>query len=246
MCSSDLKEYEITGAYSEIAFMGVNGTTQTITPDQNGRFTLAENGVLSVLGGNATDTCIHLVWSGYKNGEYEKYESHTLDLSDIYEIKDQNQVVLFPDGLRSVGDVCDEIYSDKAIKRIEKRSYQSGDESDGSVLTDGTDTYYVLLSPVTVNGLSIKLDYKVFDFGTEEIGFSGETSPFKAEINYALNAVDTLRRLPVNYIKKSSFDGFLTALISAMGDIGYDMTVSSEFNESTDEYDFTVNIAESV
>lgn len=53
----------------------------------------------------------------------------------------------FPNGMKSKGDVYDELTETKAITRIGSRAYQSGDESDTSVITDGTTTYYALATP---------------------------------------------------------------------------------------------------
>jgi hypothetical protein len=65
-----------------------------------------------------------------------------------------NSVTIFPDGLKKVGTIQDEIFVEggvvKAIKRVESRAYESGDESDTSVITDGsTTTFYVLTTPET-------------------------------------------------------------------------------------------------
>lgn len=78
------------------------------------------------------DICINLVHSGYRNGEYEKYEDYTLSFQDGNTISqltgklngEGESVTIFPDGLRSAGEAFDEIVYDeatgkhKAIKRI--------------------------------------------------------------------------------------------------------------------------------
>ena len=73
-------EYQITGTYASLSY----STGETITPDANGKFTPSANGELTVTGGNATDTCVHLVWDGERDGEYEEYKktSYVLD-SDL-------------------------------------------------------------------------------------------------------------------------------------------------------------------
>ena len=63
------------------------------------------------------DICIHLVHTGYRNGEYEPYEEFRRTLP-ISEIKDSEGNALFPNGLLSAGSVYDEITEKKAIKRI--------------------------------------------------------------------------------------------------------------------------------
>lgn len=58
-------------------------------------------------------------------------------------------VVVFPDGLRGVGSIRDEAEGSTGVVRLGKRAYQAGDESDTSVLTDGTNTIYPLATPLT-------------------------------------------------------------------------------------------------
>lgn len=62
--------------------------------------------------------CVNLVHSGYRNGEYENYKESNLSFNSIYNIKDSEGNILFPDGLRSAGSVYDEITETQAIKRI--------------------------------------------------------------------------------------------------------------------------------
>ena len=45
----------------------------------DGKFTPTNNGVLTVTGGDDT-TCVHLVWSGYRDGDYEDYKERTYPL----------------------------------------------------------------------------------------------------------------------------------------------------------------------
>ena len=60
-------------------------------------------------GGNDTTTCVHLTWSGYRNGEYEPYwkQSIATRISGY-----------FTDGMHGVGSVYDELTSTRAIKRF--------------------------------------------------------------------------------------------------------------------------------
>ena len=67
---------------------------------------------------NESGVCIHLIHSGYRNGDYEPYVEDIHPLPDIKSIKDNNGDVLFPCGLLSAGSVHDEITATKAIKRI--------------------------------------------------------------------------------------------------------------------------------
>lgn len=70
--------YQITGTYTALSLDGTS-----ITPDASGYFTPAASGEITVTGGNATDTCIHLKWDGERDGEYEPYEEHFYALDDV-------------------------------------------------------------------------------------------------------------------------------------------------------------------
>ena len=78
------KQYQITGAYTALSYVDDNEDSETVTPDENGIFTPINNGTLTVIDGDSTNTCVHLVWTGYRNGEYEPYVEHTYPLdSDL-------------------------------------------------------------------------------------------------------------------------------------------------------------------
>ena len=55
------------------------------------------------------DVCISLVHTGYRNGEYEPYVSEEIALPTLN---------YFPQGMRSIGKVCDEITQKQTIQRI--------------------------------------------------------------------------------------------------------------------------------
>lgn len=97
--------YQITGTYTALAY----STGETLTPDNDGIFTPTANGTLTVTGGNATDTCVHLVWSGYRDGEYEPYWKNERTIP---------AAMYFPQGIRSAGSVYDELTSDAAVTRV--------------------------------------------------------------------------------------------------------------------------------
>lgn len=130
------KQYQITGAYTSIA----EGDT-TITPDSNGLFTPTKNGNLTITGGNSTTTCVHLVWSGVRNGDYEEHWEETRNIP-IANINTDGTITesatgktrLFPDGLCSAGSAYNEVTPTKAIKRVGKvdlgsLNYSSGGSS---------------------------------------------------------------------------------------------------------------------
>lgn len=73
--------YQITGTYTGLSLDGT-----TVTPDGNGKFTPSENGELTVTGGGS-DTCVHLIWDGSRDGEYEPYTEHVYDLDPDLELR---------------------------------------------------------------------------------------------------------------------------------------------------------------
>lgn len=58
---------------------------------------------------SVSDICINLVHTGYRNGEYEPYTSEEIALPTM---------TYFPQGMRSIGKVCDEITQKQTIQRI--------------------------------------------------------------------------------------------------------------------------------
>ena len=298
--------YQITGAYTALSFTGVSGTTSTITPDSNGAFNVTENGELTVTGGNESSTCIHLVWSGYRNGEHEAYwESQlALPITTITGKKsgDTESSIIFPDGMMSAGTTFDEITMTKAVKRTRsvnlgtlswnynstyggfvtsagqltgvKSKYQgicSRYKFDGSYdrVTDkecgfiyntqfivkdssyGTDAaafktamsgvylVYELNTPLEYTlDEPLALGYRADDFGVEAKlpadTASAVSAPLRYDVQYTMNAVDTIRRLPVNYMSKESMQSFLTALGTAMNG-----TWSMAYNDENGQYTFT-------
>lgn len=76
-------QYQITGTYTSVSYVDINGDSETLTIDTDGKFTPTNNGVLTVVGGNATDTCVHLVWDGEREGEFEAYKEITYPISDV-------------------------------------------------------------------------------------------------------------------------------------------------------------------
>lgn len=108
--------YYLGGTYTSIGFTKeVDGELTSITIPSDKIYTPSEDGYIYAQG---TNICIHLVHSGYRNGDYEPYVEDIRPLPNVKSIKDSNGDVLFPYGLLSAGSVCDEITTTKAIKRI--------------------------------------------------------------------------------------------------------------------------------
>lgn len=105
-------------------------------------------------GGTVTvqDLCINIS-NASKNGTYEPYKTFTrnLDVTLLYGKNSQgNYVQMFPNGMRSAGSVHDvvDLENAKADVKVGTRAYLSGDESDSTVITDMTNTFYPLATPI--------------------------------------------------------------------------------------------------
>ena len=241
------KQYQITGSYTSITLNG-----NTITPDEDGFFTPSVSGTgfgninpvdgTLVIEGGGSDTCVHLVWSGGRNGDYATYwkQTKTIPITTIEGKLNGagSNVVIFPDGMKKDGDVCDEIKVvngvTKAIKRVGSQTITGaiGDTItltgcslsattftcasnigtlSGGVLTltaaaSDVDVYYELATPLeyTVTNFEMPVDYKVDDYGTEELNLGNTSSVVSCapimDIKYGINAPDTIKNLPVNYV----------------------------------------------
>lgn len=151
-------KYCVKGTYTSLSFAKTeNGekTSVTLVSDSIGqlgevldssyqRFLSNVDGYLFVTGGNNTDTCISLVWSGYKNEDFEEFqESHRLLPIATY----------FPDGMNGINDVYDELRKDKAIKRfgvVDLGTLNWTKEADGRFIVNN-----VLLNCKVNNGNSL-------------------------------------------------------------------------------------------
>lgn len=221
----------------------------------NGTFKTPANAAYMLFYVDATfynhNICINLSWSGYRDGEYEPYWESLLPLGlDSFVVKNDLDVEsTITEGLKSTPNAYDEIVNgEKYIRRTAIRDYESGDESDADVITDSVHTVYPLGTPEEYTLVTpIATNYRVDDFGTEERlpadTASAVSAPLVADIQYAMNAVDTLRRLSENYISKSSFDNFCTELADKLGAaIGKTITINATFDSEDKEYDFTISI----
>ena len=103
--------------------------------------------------------------------------------------------------------------------------------------------YYELATPTEYTlDSELNLGYSVDDFGTEEEvpqnGSTPSTAPIIYDVKYAMNAVDTLRNLPTNYISKDSLKNLLDTMQSAGIFSAYTMT----YNAGTEQYTFTITV----
>ena len=244
------------------------------------------------------DICINLSWSGYRNGEYEPYEEHILNLPlDAIPCHDENNNAVVVNGLDGVGTSYDEaVVENGMVTKIVKRfaevdlgdltyEIQSGYtdvfwagisgitgtdagicpkyvfKADGGILADkeflfangriyikdsaysdkdvfkaaldGVKLRYELATPLTLTvDEPFAASYYVNDFGTEarlpQDTADDPQAPFCAEIQYAMNSVDTLRNLPRNYISDNSMENILNALKTAGIIADFTLTYDSE------------------
>ena len=101
--------------------------------------------------------------------------------------------------------------------------------------------YYELATPVEYTlDSEVNLNYRVDNLGTEaevpQNTATPTTAPIVYDVRYAMNAVDTLRNLPTNYISKDSLKNLLDAFVSAGVISAYTMT----YNAGTEQYTFTI------
>ena len=98
--------------------------------------------------------------------------------------------------------------------------------------------YYELAEPETyILDETIPMNYVVDDWGTEQRLVADENevlAPLCYDVTYAINAVDTIRNMPKNYISEETMQAFLLAVGSAMGG-KWSMT----WNKDVQKYMFT-------
>ena len=125
--------YQITGSYTSVSYITFDGGTETISINSEGIFTPHSNGTLTVTGGNATDTCVHLVWDGEKNGDYEEYEKHDYPLDSSIVLNGVPQ--LTSSNMYYYGDTYE---SDGTVKRYAVKVTLNGAESWSASTSDTT------------------------------------------------------------------------------------------------------------
>ena len=220
-------------------FLSVSGWLNSgtfITPD-NAAFITFE--LMTVTTYN-NDICINLSDASL-NSTYVPYEKHTLQLGlNSFDVTDGENVIAIQ-GLKQAGSVCDEIdlARGKFVNRVVKRAYQSGDESDSSVITDGTNTNAPLATPVEYDLVNpIGKNLLVNSDGTltrkPEDTSSAVAAPLSMDAIYALNAVNILNNLDVNYQSQASMDAFCSMIGTALNG-----TITKSWDSSNNKYTYT-------
>lgn len=181
------------------------------TPGKKSHITVAtneENTVNTIIGWYSinvsikiTNLCINFSWSGKRDGDYEPYweETKALPITTLT----SGSKVIFPDGLKRAGDVYDEILIEngvtKAIKRVQELHIgENGLEG----TTYETPEVYIL------DNFELPLNYKVDDFGTEQILMPEDSIAPIIATRYGINAVDTLRRLNDRYLQIKDINNY--------------------------------------
>lgn len=164
-------EYQIVGALdSDDVYLD----SVAVVPDEQGYFTPTHSGELYVGSADET-TCVHLVWDGERDGEFEAYEGHVYPLDASLELRG-----LF--GIDASGNLTadgDEYAPDGTVTRkYAVREYFPGDEDEDApdMITDGTHTVYKVAQTTTESASAYAEVQSVDDFGTEEfvdVGIAG-------------------------------------------------------------------------
>lgn len=142
--------------------------------------------------------CLNIAWDEYSalNGTYKPYKPFERDLSWVTKY--------FPNGMRSAGNVADEIRFNsttqqwEAVQKVGVRAYQSGDETNTAVTTDGKNTNYALATPdVQTITEDVNLAYDVADYGTEQliVAEGAQSAPLSAEVVYEPNVLASIKQV---------------------------------------------------
>lgn len=193
------------------------------------------------------DICINLSNADI-NDTYASYVKATATLGlSAFRVKDGQGNITTIHGLKGTGATYNEIDVENKtyIERVEMRAYQSGDDSDTSVLTDGTNTLAPLAEPVVYDLVDEMPEYsQVWGVGTENILPEGvdengvpKTTPLRAVIYYPKDYTGIINNLPKNYISKDSLTNMLNALKSA----GIIRSFTMTWNAEMQMYNFTIS-----
>lgn len=160
------KDFVVLKRISNYSGTPANSISVRYTPDAEGTFIALDVESTPHTDISISELCLHLVWDGERDGDWEQYAEHnyeldsSLTLRGIPKLDASNN--LYYDG--------DEYVSDGTVTRkYAIRAYQSGDATDGStMITDGTNTVYKLATPTTETADSFTNPQIVDDWGTEE------------------------------------------------------------------------------
>lgn len=114
--------------------------------------------------------------------------------------------------------------------------------ADFKAAMSGVILYYELATPTTTEiDPPLNLSYKVSDFGTERImvdetADAPQSAPVPMEVEYGINAIDTIRRLPKEYQSHKSMGQLTAALESSLG-----VDITETWDETEQRYEYEVS-----
>lgn len=214
-----------TGTTFEDGFLGVNVRTNTAY-NKTGYLYLVDLTELFLAGyepatvaefealfpesyyANNPGTILPLRISGLVSKDADDAELATLSLPIVGKTAkdaDGNAIVPFPEGMHGTPTVYDTATKEGGEVKWGVRAYEAGDESDATVITDGTNTVYPLATPVPftwdepLEMVAPVADGGVLSLQPEGVDEQGipATAPLAADIKWPVNAVsaDTLTNL---------------------------------------------------
>ena len=235
--------YGITGTHGALTFTSDLGEESTITPDSDGKFQLETPGWLDVAT-PGEDCCVFIWWDGSKTDYVEHEVSKAyIDVTHIWgKLNGAGELVqIWPSGMAGVGTAKDVLRNEGGVavarKRVERRAYASGDESDASVVTDGsTYTFYALETeelytdlvyqgsdhfadgtPVTLP-VSLEVDNWGIERAIPQNDESLVTSAPEVSILYAVDAAEELDTIRTSGIFVEDLKANLNALLAVVNE----------------------------
>ena len=148
-----INQFDYNKNQIKTSYLSTSQTESTLTLEDNCCYVKITYDYTGQTYSTPTNVMFRLYWN--ETHDYVDYDKHEYDLPSVE--------------LRSVGIVYDTITPNGVYtQRIGVRAYQSGDESDTNVITDLTNTYYVLETPIISEVGAFAENIIVDDFGTME------------------------------------------------------------------------------
>lgn len=108
-----------------------------------------------------------------------------------------------------------------------------------TVAVTDAEVLFELATPIEVEYAEQNMAYQVNDYGTEQLlpenTSTPNTTPVMLDVTYGINAVDTIKNLPRNYLAQDDLDRLLSAMGSALG-----FTYTKTWNKTDKQWAFTV------
>ena len=187
--------FRIDGAYTAVKYSAtLTSDKSTITPDENGLFTIPASGYIWVEGGNSTTTAVYMTWSDWINGhdgDWAAYSESVVDFSNV-------MTNCFPYGLLRVGDIRDEINftAGTATSNVERLAYNATNlaaaQASGRVYEFDTNYIYLERETAVVTEITVSGDYTASDHGLEM--YTGTTLAVYSVLLYGNNLKNKLER----------------------------------------------------